>query len=251
MPQKQRSKKRPDLSVVIPAYREEKRIGRTLDELARFLKNDRFFRGKAVEVIVVAAGPSDDTAQVAESKKNLFKDFRLVRPGPPAGKGRDVQAGVSDARGGLILFMDTDLATPLYHMKEFYETAAGNDVVIGTRDLHRHHPNLARRMISNAGNVLFQLAVGLWIEDSQCGFKLFNEKAARLCFDRLTIYGWSFDMEVLAIARVNELKIKTLRINDWRDVPGGTFNEGILRIAVRSIKDLVRISVNMRRGRYL
>jgi hypothetical protein len=147
--------------------------------------------------------------------------------------------------------MDADLATPLYHIKDFYDAAVnGDNVIIGTRNIARHHPGLVRRLISNTGNLLFRLAVGLWIEDSQCGFKMFDKKSAKLCFGKMTIYGWSFDMEVLAIARANGLKIKAFRIDDWQDVPDGTFTEGVVKISARSLKDLVRISASMSLGRY-
>src|ERR1019366_2228343 len=101
-----------DLTIVIPAYREEKRIGATLDELASFLKNDDFFKHKIVELIIVTADTIDKTQKIVTAKQKLFKDCKLLKPGPVIGKGRDVQFGMLRATGKTIIFMDADLATP-------------------------------------------------------------------------------------------------------------------------------------------
>jgi dolichyl-phosphate beta-glucosyltransferase len=241
---KKLSNTRPDLSIVIPAYREEKRIGKTLDELAKYLKTQKYIMEKAVEVIVVVADAGDKTPAVVLSKQKLFTNLCLLRPGQKLGKGRDVQYGVLRAKGKVIMFMDADLATPLRHLKEFYIAyEQGSDVVIATRNLHKHQPNYIRRILSNGGNLLFRIASGVPVEDSQCGFKLFSEEAARMCFSRLTILGWGFDMEILAIAKANKLQITSIRVDDWRHVPEGTFELNLLRNFTISLIDLVKISI--------
>ncbi len=243
--------KQPHLSIVIPAYCEEKRIDSTLDTLSQFLDHDPFFKSKTVEVIVVVADSPDKTLDTVKMKKHLFKHFRLVRAGPKVGKGYDVREGMLRARGKFIMFMDADLATPLEHLEEFYKACQrGNEVVIGTRNLAKHHLNIIRRSISIFGNILFQIVGGMWIEDSQCGFKMFNECASQVCFSKMTIYGWSFDMEILTIAKTNSISIKTIRIDDWSDVPGGTFNENTLLIIFRSLRDLGYIAKNRLIGTY-
>lgn len=241
-----------DLSIVIPALREEKRIGKTLDALARLLDHDALLKTLSVEVLVVAADSPDKTHQIVLSKKSNFKNLTLLKPGPKVGKGRDVQYGMVRALGAAIIFMDADLATPLHHLPKFYRAyTKGNDVVIGTRNLLKHHPNKIRRLLSNAGNILFRIVSGIWVEDSQCGFKLFSNKAAKLCFSKLTIMGWGFDMEILAIAKANKLKIISYRINDWVSVPDSKFNESIIANSLVSLKDLSKILVNRVRRSYL
>ena len=149
--------------------------------------------------------------EVVLSKQNKFPIFRLLRPGAKLGKGRDVQYGMLKAKGKAVIFMDADLATPFRHLPVFYRAyEQGSDVVIATRNLYKHHPNYLRRLLSNGGNLLFRIASGVWVEDSQCGFKLFSNEAAQLCFSKLTILGWGFDMEVLAIAKANKLQVKTI-----------------------------------------
>jgi len=220
---------KPDLSIVIPALREEKRIGKTLDELAVFIKKNKTLSKLAVEVVVVSATSTDKTHEVILSKQKKFKDLRLLKPGKPVGKGRDVQYAMLRAKGEAIIFMDADLATPIRHLPTFYKTfQKGSDIVIATRNLRRHHESFARRSLSNAGNVLFRIASGVWVEDSQCGFKLFSKQATKTCFSRLQIMGWGFDMEILAIAKANKISITTKRINDWKAIPGGVFESGFL-----------------------
>ena len=235
--------KQPDLSIVIPAYREEKRIGTSLDKLAVFLRQDDFIKTKTVEVIVVAADALDKTQEIVLNKANLFEQLVLLKPGPKLGKGRDVKYGMLKANGKMVAFMDADLATPLYHLNQFYQACEqGSDVVISTRNLLTYRKNFTRRCLSYAGNLLFRLIGGLWVEDSQCGFKLFNRKAAKLCFANLSILGWGFDMEVLAIAKSNKLKIKAYRINDWDNMPNSTFDENIFITILNSIKNLWQIT---------
>jgi dolichyl-phosphate beta-glucosyltransferase len=245
------STSRPDLSIVIPAYREAKRIGKTLDELATYIKTDKTFKDKQIEVLVVSADAPDKTHEIVEAKRKKFSNLSLLRPGPKVGKGRDVQFGMLRAKGRTVVFMDADLATPLRHLPKFYKASTqGADVIIGTRNLRKHHPNFLRRLVSNGGNLIFRFAGGVWVEDSQCGFKMFSHEAAQLCFSRLTIMGWGFDMEVLAIARTNELKIVSYRIEDWTSIPEGTFAESVIKNSLVSLKELAYILVKRLSGAY-
>lgn len=241
----------PELTIVIPAYREAKRIGKTLDELAIYLKKELVFKDMPVEVIVVSADSLDETQEIVKSRYKKFADIKLLEPGLKVGKGRDVQYGMLQAKGKTVVFMDADLATPLRHLPKFYKTQRkGADLVVGTRNLHKHHPNILRRMISTCGNLLFKLAGGVWIEDSQCGFKMFSHDAAQLCFSKLSIMGWGFDMEILAIAKANKLNIVTFRVNDWISVPEGTFTEGVVKNVLNSLKELAQIFAKRLTGVY-
>jgi len=246
------AQKQPDLSIVIPAYCEERRIGRTLDELAVFLQRDGFFKLKDVEVLVVAADAPDKTRAIVRAKQGLFKHFQLLQPGPCVGKGRNVQYGMLRASGMIAVFMDADLATPLHHLQTFYEACTdGNDVVIGTRNLLTYRSNVMRGVFASVGNLLYRVASGLWIEDTQCGFKLFNERARKLCFSKLTIFGWGFDLEVLAIAQANGLRLKPFRIDDYKHMPFSTHTEGIMQITARTVRDFGQIMINRLSGVYL
>ena len=251
MPSK-RSRIRPDLTIVIPAYSEERRIGKTLDQLSAYLKKDKTLSKLQVEILVVSADSADKTHEIVRSKKKKFTQLKLLKPGTKIGKGRDVRYGMLRAHGNAVIFMDADLATPLKYLPKFYKAQQkGFDVVIATRNLRRHHPNLIRRLISNSGNLLFRLAGGIWLEDSQCGFKLFSYAAAQLCFSKLTILGWCFDMEILAIAKANKLNMTSYRVNDWVSMPHGTFAEGMIKNSLVSLKDLGYIFFNRVRKWYV
>jgi len=239
------------LSIVIPAYKEEKRIGKTLDILNSYLKKADFLKEKQIEIIVVAADAEDKTKQIVEAKESLFTNFQLLLPGPKSGKGRDVQYGMLRAKGKAVLFMDADLATPLKYLKIFYENyCSGNEVVVGVRDLRRYRRNPQRITVSAIGNILYRIAGGVWIEDSQCGFKLFSSKATKTCFTNLQIMGWGFDMEVLAAAKANNYKVKTIHIPEWEAKEGGTFEDDILMNTLRSFTDLSLILLKRITGSY-
>jgi dolichyl-phosphate beta-glucosyltransferase len=251
LPPGNRLQGQPDLSIVIPTLHEERRIGKTLDELSRFLASDGYFRQMTVEVLVVAADTPDRTHEIVLSKKNHFKDCKLLKPGPPVGKGRDVRCGMLRAHGKVIAYMDADLATPLHHLGQFHSVCTrGTDVVIGTRSLLSYRHERLRTIMSYAGNLLFRLASGLWLEDSQCGFKMFTRDAAQLCFSQLSILGWGFDMEVLTIAKSNNLVIATYRLSDWVDVPNGTFLDSIPAIVAWSLRDLAVVAWRRISGGY-
>ena len=243
--------RRPDLSIVIPAYCEEKRIGKTLDRLSSFLNNDKALKNKRIEVIVVSADSPDKTHKIISEKAGLFKDFVFIKPGPKVGKGRDVQAGMLKAKGKFVIFMDADLATPLSYLLIFLESInRGADLVVGARNLKKHHKSFIRRSVSRVGNSLFRIAGGISIEDSQCGFKMFTRRAAQICFKKMTIKKWGFDMELLVIAKNEGLNITIQRIDDWQDVPNGSLND-VFRSSFYTLKDLLIIVINRIRGIYL
>jgi len=243
--------KRPELTIIIPAYCEERRIGSTLDALAVFLNTDNFFKQMNVEVLVVAADAPDKTQEIITNKKSLFKNCRLLTPGTRSGKGRDVQYGMLHANGKVAIFMDADLAVPLTHLNEFYNACMeGSDLVVGTRNMLTYRSNFMRGTFASTGNFIYRLLSGLSVKDTQCGFKMFNEQARRLCFSKLTILGWGFDIEVLAIAQSNDLSIKSIQIDDYKHMPFSTHTEGIMEITIHMVRDLGHITGNRIRGVY-
>lgn len=240
-----------DLTIVIPAYREEKRIGKTLDELASFLRKDDLLKAKNVEVIVVSADSPDSTHEIVNGKSKRFRRLTLLKPGPKVGKGRDVRIGMLAANGEAVMFMDADMATPLKYIRLFYETyLTGADIVIAVRQLRRYRRDPVRIFVSAVGNILFRIAGGVWIEDSQCGFKLFSKRANATCFSQLQITGWGFDMEVIAAASANKLTIQTVLVPDWTAVPNGTFEDDIVMNTLHSFSDLAHIFARRVMKRY-
>lgn len=240
-----------DLSIVIPALNEEKRIGKTLDALHVFMTTDSSVKNLAYEVLVVSADSKDRTHDIASKHGKKLDNFQLLLPGKRHGKGRDVKYGMLRAKGKYIVFMDADLATPLHHLATFLKHIDTHDLVIATRNLKKHHSYLPRRLLSIMGNVSFRILGGVWIEDSQCGFKMFSSQAVKICFKRQTIMHWGFDMELLTIAKTNGLRIKAIRINDWEHVTGGPFaSEKTITNALGTLKELIFIAHNRARGKY-
>lgn len=179
----------PNISIIIPAWQEADRIGSSLVELSKYLRENVWTN---VEVLVVVADSPDKTLEIAQSKSGLFKNYKVIQAGPRAGKGRDVRLAMQQARGQYKLFMDADLATPLHHLttvRRLMEEKA--DVIIGVRNLKTSHNGL-RKIISNAGNWLVRRVLDLNIGDTQCGFKAFRGPVADDLFGVQTINGWGF-----------------------------------------------------------
>lgn len=240
-----------NLSIVIPALREAKRLPDTLKELSDYINKNKYLSDLQIEVIIVAAEGGDDTVQVAEKWKGKIPRLVILEPGVPVGKGRDVKVGMLAAKGDAVLFMDADLATPLKYIPVVYEYwKVSGGIVVGVRNLRKHHPDIWRRSISNMGNILFRLLCGVGIEDSQCGFKLFSKKAVDICFKRMTIMKWGFDMELLTIAKKYDINIQQIRINDWEHQEGGHIDDNTIGQSIASFKDLSRIFFNRIIGKY-
>lgn len=240
-----------DLSIIIPAYMEAARIGDTLERLASFLKSRDYGE---VEVVVVVAESPDGTLKLAAEKAALFQQFRLIDAGPRVGKGRDVRLGIFEAKGACRVFMDADLATPLIHLDEVVKLAGeGIRVGIAERNLGSINKGLVRKFISNAGNILAQLVLLPGLKDTQCGFKFFEAKAALEIFARMSIVGWGFDLEVLALARKLGYGVAIIKVPDWTDPKAsdeGFVGDSAMGAAVQVFRDLFKVRWNMIRGRY-
>lgn len=239
------------LTLVIPAYNEERVIDSTLIETAFFLKEKDLYEES--EVIVVAADGGDNTAKIAKSHAKNFAHFQLIEPGPKVGKGRDVALGVLAAKGEYIVFTDADLATPLHHVLYMFELLdAGNQMAIGTRNIKVVHLGLRRRLSSVLSNMLIQFMVAPGIRDTQCGFKGFQRDAARRIFSQLKINGWGFDFEVIGMARKFKYTIGIMDVPDWTDpkVGHGLVGESQIKAMAKTLKELFKVRINLWKGIY-
>lgn len=241
----------PVYSVVIPAFQEELFIGSTLDKLFKFLETTGLL--EKTEVIVVTANSSDRTSDIVRGRAARFPFFQFLEPGDKVGKGRDVRKGIMAARGQYILFTDADLATPLHHIKEAFSLLEnGYDVVIGERHIAKAHSGL-QKFVSVSANKVARLLIAPGVKDTQCGFKGFSKSAAQAIFSRLTILGWAFDMEVIAIAKQRGLSISSIEIKDWKENKPAQLQlagESLLRAAIKSLDEAMQINFNLIRGHY-
>jgi dolichyl-phosphate beta-glucosyltransferase len=190
------------LSIVIPAYNEEKRIGPSLGKILEYLKTKPF----AAEVIVVDDGSRDKTSEVAGAALEGRVPFRTIRLEANHGKGSAVKAGVLASSGQVILFTDADLSTPIEELDKFLPRLdEGFDIVIGSRALPgcdiRSRQAAPREALGKLFNRLVRLSVMKGCPDTQCGFKVFRRSAAMDLFSRLQTKGFSFDVELLLLAR--------------------------------------------------
>jgi len=241
----------PELSVVIPVYNEERRIGVTLSAAAVFLKRRR----TPVELVVVDDGSTDKTVDVVNRGFRLFPGHcrtRLIRHPKNRGKGAAVRTGVLAARGNRILYMDADNSTPLSEFVRFEASFRERiDVVVGSRAVDRSqvrvHQPFYREFMGRVFNLMVQaLALpGLW--DTQCGFKAFTREAARAVFPKQTIERFGFDVELLYVARRLGFRIREVQVS-WADSPGSRVR--VLRDSARMFLDLLAIRWNDWKGRY-
>lgn len=240
-----------DLSIIIPAYMEAGIIAGTLIALAEFLRGKPYGE---VEVLVVVADSLDGTAKVAEGQARLFKHFRVIHAGHRVGKGRDVRLGMFEARGRYRLFMDADLATPLIHLDDVWTGMMNRaPVIIAERNLWSIHKGLKRKFMSKFGNIATQIILLPGVKDSQCGFKAFEANVAKDVFSRMTMLGWSFDAEVLKIAKMRKYSLRVIEVPDWHDPKEsgtGLVGDSPLHASIQTLADLFIVRWNVWTGRY-
>jgi dolichyl-phosphate beta-glucosyltransferase len=236
------------LSVIIPAYNEEKRITETLRSVDGYLKTQSY----DYEIIVVVNNSKDMTYHVVcdLEKGEITKAtaMNLVE----GGKGNAVKRGIlQKASGDIVMFMDADNATPISEIEKFLPFFdQGYDVVIGSRytnpELVKVHQPFYRILLSRLSNMLIQVLAVPGIKDTQLGFKAFSKKAAKDIFTQVGILRWGFDMEVLTIAGVCGYKIKEIGVS-WTEHGGGHVP---MSAYSESLVDLFKIKINKLTGKY-
>ena len=236
-----------DLSVVIPAYNEERRIGRSLERVVAYLGEQRW----RSEILVVIDGSRDRTAEIV---RRVATDMpvRVLDSGVNRGKGSCVRRGMLEARGDLRVFSDADLSTPIEEVERLAASVtSGYDVAIGSRHLPGSRVEVRqpwwRQMMGRAFNACTRRLVMTGVRDTQCGFKLFSADAARHIFPRQRIDHFGFDVELLWIARRLGLRVAEIPVT-WVDDRRSTVRP--ISDAARMLVDLVRIRHADRKGLY-
>lgn len=238
----------PYLSVVIPAFQEERRIGNVLNAAIEFFRT----RPMAHEILVVDDGSADRTADVARSFQGRDQSLRVIRYEKNRGKGAAVRTGMQEARGELALFADADNSTPFGELSKLLASIeAGADIAMGSRYLPESNVTKkqpwTRRAMSRIGNVLFQTFLRLPFHDTRCGFKLFNRRARELVFEKQTLERFGFDTENLVVARMHGLDVREVPVTwiDNADDPKTT-----MRDSLRSLTEIWTIMKKKRQGAY-
>ena len=238
----------PRLSVVIPMYNEEERIGASLERILAYLEK----QGYAWEILPVDDGSTDGTREVVRriAARQPSRRIRLVVE-EHRGKGHAVRSGMLKARGESILFTDADLSTPIEEVERFLAgVEQGYDIVIGSREApgaRRHEEPLRRHLVGRVFNYLVRALTVKGFHDTQCGFKLFSRRAARALFPRQTVDRFSFDVEILYLAQKSGLRILELPVQ-WYYGPSSTMRVG--RDGLRMGLDVLRVRYLAWRGAY-
>lgn len=236
-----------DVSIIIPAYNEERRIEKTLESINSYFTKRRI----TTQIIVVDDGSSDNTVGIVKNLKERINGLNVIAYYPNRGKGHAVKKGVDDSRGAVILFVDADNSTRIEEFDKFYPILKDSHVVIGSRyisgsDIVVTQPHY-RVLIGRLGNKLIQLFLLDGINDTQCGFKAFRHEAARQIFSRMKVNRFGFDMEILSIARLLNLTIREIPVN-WYNSEGSKIRP--VKDAFRTFGELIYIKLNLWGGRY-
>ncbi|MFE0509944.1 dolichyl-phosphate beta-glucosyltransferase [Streptomyces sp. NPDC058964] len=227
-----------DLSVVVPAYNEEERLGPTLEAVTAYL-GDNEGRWGEWEVIVADDGSTDGTREVPALQ---HPRVRLVTSARNRGKGSALRLGVAASRGRRVLVTDADLAAPIEELERLDKALSeGHSAAIGSRSVPGasidNHQHRVRELLGRAGNLLIRTTAVPGIRDTQCGFKLFEGDRAREAFAASRLDGWGIDVEVLQYFRRSDWPVAEVPVR-WSHQPGSKV--GPLDYA-RVLADLARL----------
>ena len=238
----------PHLSIIIPAHNEQDRVGPTLERVADYLGEQPY----EAEVIVVDDVSADHTGGVVDAFAAQHPAFRRLRRDAHPGKGAAVRAGMLEASGDYRLFSDADLSTPIEETAKLLAACEGDyEVAVASRALPES--NLAvrqpwfRETMGRTFNLMVQIGAVWGIRDTQCGFKCFRGAVAEELFERMTITGFAFDVEILFLARKRGYRIAEIPVT-WINSPKSRVDP--IRDSLRMMRDLARIRWRSLRGAY-
>jgi glycosyltransferase involved in cell wall biosynthesis len=236
----------PFLSLVIPAHNEESRLPGTLEQVFAFLEKQEY----SAEVVVVENGSMDRTLDIAQGFTGRHPNLNVIHT-DERGKGLAVKRGMLEACGTYRFFADADFSMPIDEINRFLPPALPDfDIAIASRETAgaiRYGEPFRRHLSGRVFNALIRLVVLPGLEDTQCGFKCFHAPVVEDIFPRQTMPGWSFDVEVLFIARRKGYRVQEIGV-PWYFNPGTKVS--LVRDSLRMAVDLFTIQRNARKGLY-
>jgi len=236
------------LSIVIPAYNEEKRLGASLTKIASYLDES----GADAEILVVDDGSRDTTVRVAEEFLRS-RTGKVLSNDENRGKGYSVRRGVLAATGRWVLLSDADLSAPIEEHAKLAAAVRDHDldVAIGSRGLLesqievRQHP--VRQAMGKTFNRCIRRMTGLPFHDTQCGFKLMDRERTRPLFERMIVDRFAFDVELLYLCVRFGLSVREVPVV-WRNAEGSKVN--MIADPINMLWDVVRVRWRFRLGGY-
>jgi dolichyl-phosphate beta-glucosyltransferase len=235
----------PFLSIIFPAHNEEIRLPAALEQTISFLNKQPY----SSEIVVVENGSNDRTLEIAQSFQAKFPNLIVIHE-DGRGKGLAVKRGMLTATGDWRITCDVDLSMPIEEINRFIPPNLRADVVIASREAAgpiRYNEPQIRHLVGRAFNTVVRILAIPGIQDTQCGFKCFSRRAAEELFPIQTIHGWTFDVEVLFIARKHGYRLVELGIPWYYDVNSKV---KILKDLIQVMKDLIQIRWNGFCGKY-
>ena len=239
------------LSIVVPAYNEGARLGKSLPAIVEYLEG----YGADCEVIVVDDGSTDNTAEAARASLSGSSKVRtsVISYQSNLGKGRAVRLGLLASRGTIALFTDADLSTPITETPRVVDPIVRDecDLAFGSRALDRKligvHQPWRREQGGRIFNLAVRLATGLPFWDTQCGFKAFRMNACRPIIEGATIDRFGFDVELLYVAYRAGLRLKEIPVR-WDHAEGSKVS--VASDSIKMLSEVGRIRQQARRGVY-
>lgn len=233
------------LSIIIPAYNEERRIILTLAKIQKFLSQQNYL----YEILVIDNASADTTFNLAVDYSSKWNCLRVIRE-PKRGKGNAIRKGMLEAKGKYLFMCDADLSMPIEELPKFLPPLNHCDIAIGSREAIgavRYNEPFLRNLFGRVFNLLVRLLILPGIKDTQCGFKCFTRKVAQEAFRLQTIEGWSFDVEILYIAnrmgyKINEIPISWYYAEDSKVSP--------ITDTYHMFLDILKIKRNVKLGLY-
>ncbi len=236
-----------NISIVIPAYNESKRISRTLDKIIEYIKQSN----QDFHVYIIDDASSDNTKDIVNEYLSQYTFLHYHRLDKNLGKGGAVLTGLAISHGDYVLFTDADLSTPINNIENLLLHIPDYDIVIGSRRLDSSNITVKqppiRRFIHIFGANFRRIFLLSDVLDTQCGFKLFNRKSINLLKNYDVLRGYAFDIELLTIAKANKLRIKEVGVL-WSHDNHGNFP--VFRASLEILRDIFYIKYKDFFGKY-
>jgi len=239
------------ICIVIPAYNEEKRIGKTIREYCSFFKSKKRQEELDFEIIVVINNTTDKTEEIVKSFQKSCKELKLLNF-KQGGKGFAIIEGfkeaLNDKNNSLIGFVDADMATTPEEYYKLIRAIDGWDGVIASRYVSgavvKTHVNFRRKIVARAFNLIVRLLFALRFKDTQCGAKIFNRKAVLEYVGKARLSEWAFDVELLYVLTKKGFQIKE-NPTVWTEISGGSLK--VIRTSVQMLLSLLQLRIKYSR----